>query len=261
VLASGQYDGVDETAADPKAGEREYYRRIGAAGRDHARLKPFADDRCGHYLSDAGALLFLLEPPPGRILEFGCGTGWLSRFLARAGYEVTGVDISPEAIALAREAAEVEAVARVRFEVGDYEEAATGDYDAVLFYDALHHAEAEARAVAAAYAALRPGGMMVAFEPGEGHGSSASSRQAVADYAVHEKDMPPRRIIELGRAAGFSRHVVLPSPHELNRTVYRRDFHQHQGALSLWGEKAWGYLRAMQKLATQRRGGLTALWK
>lgn len=41
-------------------------------------------------------------PSSGRILELGCGAGNLSLWLEQQGYEVTGVDISPTAIAWAR---------------------------------------------------------------------------------------------------------------------------------------------------------------
>ena len=102
---------------------------------------------------------------------------------------------------------------------------------------------------------------MYAFEPGEGHGASGSSRQAVADYGVHEKDMPPRHILALGRKAGFARSVVLPSPHEVTRTVYRRDFQRQGTGARLRAERLWGYVRALQKFGSQRRGGLTILWK
>jgi len=41
--------------------------------------------------------------PNGRILDLGCGTGEHSRFLASAGFEVTGVDSSAAMLASARE--------------------------------------------------------------------------------------------------------------------------------------------------------------
>jgi len=85
----------------PRAGELTYYERIGESGRRHALGKPFSDDDCGLYLLRAGALFSLLPPPPARVLECGCGTGWLSHFLARRGYDVVGTDVSTDAIRLA----------------------------------------------------------------------------------------------------------------------------------------------------------------
>lgn len=40
--------------------------------------------------------------PPGRALDVGCGTGTNLRYLAERGWEVTGVDFVPRAIAKAR---------------------------------------------------------------------------------------------------------------------------------------------------------------
>ena len=129
---------------DPKAGERAYYAKLGVDGRAHAAGKPFSDSRRGSYLADMGGLMLLIEPAPRRILDLGCGTGWTSRFLARAGYTVTGVDIAPEAVAEARRLAASEGLDQVEFLVADYESLpGEGNYDYVFFYDALHHAEDE----------------------------------------------------------------------------------------------------------------------
>jgi 2-polyprenyl-3-methyl-5-hydroxy-6-metoxy-1,4-benzoquinol methylase len=45
------------------------------------------------------------RPPGGRILDAGCGSGRWSVALAREGYPVHGLDVSPQAIRLARELA------------------------------------------------------------------------------------------------------------------------------------------------------------
>lgn len=47
-------------------------------------------------------LVELLAPKPGeRILDLGCGTGYLTNMIAEAGAEVTGIDNSPEMISKA----------------------------------------------------------------------------------------------------------------------------------------------------------------
>jgi len=45
------------------------------------------------------------EPPYGRALDLGCGTGFWSVQLAQRGWEVTGVDIVPKAVRIARKRA------------------------------------------------------------------------------------------------------------------------------------------------------------
>ena len=45
---------------------------------------------------------FLQGHPPGRAIDIGCGTGTNVLTLARAGWQVTGVDFAPRAISLAR---------------------------------------------------------------------------------------------------------------------------------------------------------------
>ena len=47
-----------------------------------------------HYLEKRLALLLSLAPPPGPVLDVGCGTGLLAWRLAGAGYQVVGLDAS-----------------------------------------------------------------------------------------------------------------------------------------------------------------------
>ncbi len=50
-------------------------------------------------------LAFLLEhaPPGGRVLDVGCGEGWFTGALARAGREAVGIDVAQEPLRRARE--------------------------------------------------------------------------------------------------------------------------------------------------------------
>lgn len=59
--------------------------------------------------------------PPGRALDLGCGTGTSSLYLARHGWQVTGIDFTEPAVVRARAKARAEGVApeRARFLQGD----------------------------------------------------------------------------------------------------------------------------------------------
>ena len=60
-----------------------------------------------------------MQLPPGRALELGCGTGTNTVWLAQHGFDCTGVDLSPRAIARARQRAD-EAGVQVNFLEADY---------------------------------------------------------------------------------------------------------------------------------------------
>jgi SAM-dependent methyltransferase len=247
---------------DPKQGEREYFARIGEEGRRHALRKPFGDDHCLAYLANVTAIMGVMRPPPGRIVEFGCGTGWLGQMFAGAGYEVIGVDISPEAIALAEQLRDEKELSNATYRLADYESVKIDPpADYVIFHDALHHAESEVAAMRAAYAALRPGGMVICIEPGEGHSQSASSKRAVTEFGVHEKDMPPRTIIRHARAAGFTRHVVLPWPWYYLRSVYRPSYLKATSTGDLLGRKLLSFVRFVRYFFRTREQGVVLLWR
>ena len=186
-----------------KQGEIGYFRAIGEAGQRHAAGRPFTDLCCGLYLARIGQAMELLPPPPARILDMGCGTGWTSAFLARRGYDVVGVDIAPDMIEAAK-LAHPPAGLNLEFAVADYESMSyTEEFDGVLFFDSLHHAEDEGEALRCAFQALRRGGVCVTSEPGIGHHETAESQRAIEDFGVNEKEMPPWKITRLGRLAGF----------------------------------------------------------
>src|SRR4051794_40149709 len=103
----------------PREGELTYYEAIGEAARRHALAKPFSDDGRGLLLMQIGAVLRLLPLPPARVLECGCGTGWLSLLLQKCGYRVVGVDVSPGAIELCRSNAPFRGLEPPSFQVAD----------------------------------------------------------------------------------------------------------------------------------------------
>jgi SAM-dependent methyltransferase len=151
----------------PKAGEITYLQLAGEASIEHATNKPFSDERCGQFLIALGAIRMRLPPPPARLLDLGCGTGWTSCLFAKMGYDVVGQDIAPDMIHYANVNKQRYQTPNVRFTVCDYEDMQFADeFDGAVFFDCLHHAEDERLALKMVYRALRPGGICVTHEPG-----------------------------------------------------------------------------------------------
>ena len=94
------------------------------------------------------------------VLDVACGTGVLfPYYLARGLRSVTGVDISPEMIKVAREKYAGED--RISLICGDVEEAVPGRlFDAVVVYNAFPHFADPARLIAALSSLTKPGGRL-----------------------------------------------------------------------------------------------------
>ncbi|HMD01346.1 MAG TPA: methyltransferase domain-containing protein [Candidatus Baltobacteraceae bacterium] len=205
-----------------REGELNYLRDIGPERARHAIDKPFSDAACGSLLADFGSFASLLPAPPGRLLDVGCGTGWTSVFLARMGYDVTGIDLAPDMIAAANANKERYGTPNVTFAVSDFEKLTYREsFDCVASYQSLHHAENDEAVIRGVFAALRPGGVFVTAEPGRGHARSPISQEAVRTHDVTERDMPPSRIIRLARQAGFSSGRIYPVPPDIRRDAAR----------------------------------------
>lgn len=80
--------------------------------------------------------------PDAKILDLGCGTGYLSlRFLSK-GYHVTGLDLSQEMIQVFEESIPEELKPKARLVVGDAEEFLLqnqDDFDVIVLSAILHH--------------------------------------------------------------------------------------------------------------------------
>lgn len=228
-----------------KDAERNYLKAIGEAGLNHASNKPFSNDDCGLTLASIGAVMHLLPPRPAKILDLGCGTGWTSIFLARHGYEVVGRDIAEDMITAAQSLKTTQTIGdNLQFEVGDFEDTEILPiFDAVIFFDSLHHAEDEAQAIRFAAQALKPGGVMITHEPGEGHSTAPHSVAAMEQFGVTEKDMPPHLIIRHARDAGFIQFRIYPMQHDLYASYYDAP------PISLFSKQGLRHARRLLKMA------------
>lgn len=97
-----------------------------------------------------------------RLLEVGCGTGTDLLQFARGGAIVTGVDLTPRSIEIARRRFEVYGLAG-EFAIEDGENLSFPDasFDAVYSFGVLHHTPDTHRAVSEIHRVLKPGGTAI----------------------------------------------------------------------------------------------------
>lgn len=156
---------------------------------DAQRWDPDAYERHARFVSELGApVVELLDPRRGeRILDLGCGDGYLGARLAAFGCEVVGVDASAAQVAAARRRGVEGAVARA--ERLPFEAA----FDAVFSNAVLHWVRDAAGAIASVRRALRPGGRFVGEMGGEGCVAAirAALREALAARGLDGTRLDP----------------------------------------------------------------------
>jgi cyclopropane fatty-acyl-phospholipid synthase-like methyltransferase len=149
--------------------------------------------------------------PESRVLSLGCGIGDTELLLAPRVGCVTGLDLSPRAIAQARADAEQRGVRNARFESGDYAALGEERFDAVMAVFFLHHLGQEELAAFPRWLSgrLQAGGRFYALDPSRWRLSGAVGRLLVPRLMKHyqsddEHPVHPRRLPGLFRQAGFA---------------------------------------------------------
>jgi 2-polyprenyl-3-methyl-5-hydroxy-6-metoxy-1,4-benzoquinol methylase/glycosyltransferase involved in cell wall biosynthesis len=183
--STGRLPGIE--GIDYKRAAIEYLGKLSEERSHHLRTKPFynlankparykgegMDEDTHRHLCDFANLAVTLALPAGaKILDVGCGSGWLSEYFARLGYQVKGIDISPDLIAMSRDRVERvpfgvdhETPLRCDFAVHDIELAPLDEkFDAVICYDSLHHFADERSVMRHLAAMLDAGGLLFILE-------------------------------------------------------------------------------------------------
>ena len=215
---------------DYKRAAIEYVTKLDAERRHYLFTKPFYNlankppkhagegmdaETFRHFCDFANIAVALALPPGSRILDVGCGSGWLSEYFARLGYIVHGIDISPELIEMARAR-----VARVSYDVDhetelqctfavhDIESAVLDEqFDGVVCYDSLHHFENERTVIRHLAAVTRYAGSLFILEgdrPPEGSATEAELLDVMHRYETLESPFSREYLRSLLDENGFA---------------------------------------------------------
>jgi 2-polyprenyl-6-hydroxyphenyl methylase/3-demethylubiquinone-9 3-methyltransferase len=164
--------GVGEATTSILPGEAERFGRIagdwwdpdGASAMLHklnpVRLKYIRDRIDQHWQRDERGR----TPLAGKsALDVGCGAGLLAEPLARLGAEVTGIDASPEVIAVAREHAARAGLA-IEYQALPVEQI-EGQFDLVTALEVIEHVAEPAAFLRSLARRLAPGGLLIVSTP------------------------------------------------------------------------------------------------
>ncbi len=111
--------------------------------------------------------------PGGRVLEIGSGPGWVTEILLALGFAVDALEPAADMVSVARERVAAAAAhyrlpgeLPMRFHQTTVEDMAfdDGEFDAILYFDSLHHIHDEHDAIAKSFRYLKPGGCLGVVE-------------------------------------------------------------------------------------------------
>jgi 2-polyprenyl-6-hydroxyphenyl methylase/3-demethylubiquinone-9 3-methyltransferase len=155
---------VDEEVRQFAAQAGEWWNPKGSEAMLHklnpVRLKYIRDQIDQHWQTDECSR----TPLAGKTaLDVGCGAGLLAEPLARLGATVTGLDASPELIAVAREHARAGGI-EINYRAGELAEL-EGRFDLVTCMEVIEHVADPASFVRMLAERLAPGGLLIMSTP------------------------------------------------------------------------------------------------
>jgi SAM-dependent methyltransferase len=205
---------------DHAQGHKTYVEHLTEGGRLWLRTKPFhapPTDELTLCLRTYAHIIEQLSLGLGaQVLDVGCGPGWMSEFLARCGYWVTGIDISEDMVEIARN--RVDSIQRpigdgvdeprAEFHAMRVQELPWTDrFDAAVLYDTMHHFDDELATLKVLNRALVPGGRIYIREGARPAPGSEGEQQLIREmeqYGTLESPFDPDYLEQVVREAGFT---------------------------------------------------------
>jgi SAM-dependent methyltransferase len=225
--AAGHFPPAHLDQATAYENEMQYGHALGGVSKEEFQAKemrkPFWDaNAADKYLNGFVRLLRLFESlgvaPGSRVLEMGCGSGWMAEFFALTGYDIVATTIAPadgpavgsRATALRAKGVTSDLVFKLSPMESVDQVVELNSFDAAYVHQALHHAYNWKAVLSAAFRTLKPGGwMIIADEPNVLH--TFTSYRMGKLSGTREVGMSRRQIIRCLRDSGY-REVRTISP-------------------------------------------------
>jgi len=209
---------LESLGHDFDRGHREYVERLPEGERLWLRTKPFSAPPSFELAACLRTFAHVVDQlglgVRAQVLDVGCGPGWMSEYLARCGYWVTGVDISEDMVEIARSR-----VAAIPGQVGEGVEPVaefhampvrempwTERFEAAILYDTMHHFDNELETLRVIHRTLVPGGTIYIREGARPAPGSESEQALIEEMRKHEtleSPFDPRYLLDVVREAGF----------------------------------------------------------
>jgi SAM-dependent methyltransferase len=233
---------------------------------DHHLAKPFARaDESPALLINLAVILQGLKLSPGMsVVDFGGGTGWLSRILTQLRCKAILLDVSPTALKIARELYERLPV------IGEHPEPQFLHFDGrridlpdhsvdrIVCFDAFHHSTDPDAMLQEFGRILVPGGIAAFAEPGPNHSKTPQSQFEMRNYGVVENDIDLDAIWRSACQAGFVDLRVAAfniPPFHVHRDDYQ-DILEGRGIMfERWSDTTRYFMRDVRDFFLIRAGG------
>lgn len=213
---------------------KNYVKNLDSSGVEYLYTKPFRNNLHGkdfaawcndielslNHLSIFVNIAHVIHSlSPDNIIEIGCGPGWLSEYLARLGFDVTGIDISEDFIEIAekrkRHIPYFEKL-KLRYIVADAHYMTNKEkYDCVVLYSTLHHLDDPEMTLKNIYNLLTEKGFLIIYEGQRPPKGSSRERKLIDEMMKSgwlERPFFKEELIKMLRSAGFENIEKLISP-------------------------------------------------
>ena len=155
----------------------------------------------GYRLQAEYSVMQLTAQPGGRVLDIGCGAGWLTAFLGSLGWEAMGIDVDPETVTAVRSRG-----LEVRLGTLEAQDFPADYFDAIIMNHVIEHIHDPLKHLRECHRVLKKGGVLSLVTPNlAGLGHERFRRYWMAlDPPRHLYIFSPECLETLIKSAGFS---------------------------------------------------------